>query len=243
MKVKSTRELNYFTTQTNETLIYSCFQLKRKSLTENIYGVTFFRSPSSSFRRLLILIVIISCCLFFFRLCTQEYSWLPRFFPYIAKDEDGEKNVVLMYFSRPVTRIFSPSALFFFIFIFIRKRKKTRKISTKNRKMSQTMKSFLSFNKDFPLIFTDAILINFHRLLEYIKELFRLSFDLFFPSVVFLRFQCRVKDFYTRISIYRDFNLVNYKLVAHLSTIRKFRLCDKMSVNASQRLSSTMFDY
>lgn len=55
---------------------------------------------------------------------------------------------------------------------------KKEKISTKNRKMSQTMKSFsfffhFSFNKDFPLILTDAILINFH-LLEYLKGILAL---------------------------------------------------------------------
>lgn len=79
------------------------------------------------------------------------------------------KNAVLCtIFSHPVTKIFSPSALFFHFF------KAAKKVSTKNRKMSQTMKSFLSsafllfsFNKDFPLIFTDAILINFH-----LKEIF-----------------------------------------------------------------------
>ena len=60
----------------------------------------------------------------------------------------------------PVTKIF----LSFRVFMKARK----KKISTKNRKMSQTMKTFFlppfnkDFPRDFPLILTDAILINFH---------------------------------------------------------------------------------
>lgn len=138
---------NYFVTRTNETLIYSCFQLKRKSLTKNIYGVTFFSlsfvflSPSSH----------PNCNYFLVAFFSPDY--VPKsildcrvFFPYIAKDEDGEKNVVLMYFSRPVTRIFSPSAfLFFFIFIFYEKRKARKKYQQKIVKCRRQWKVFPFF--------------------------------------------------------------------------------------------------
>lgn len=75
-----------------------------------------------------------------------------------------KKMWFLCTFSRNRNKDFLSFRAFLSVFLMTEERKK---ISTKNRKMSQTMKSFFffafSFNKDFPLIFTDAILINFLR--------------------------------------------------------------------------------
>lgn len=84
-----------------------------------------------------VLIVIISCCRYFFMYPRVFFS-SPHFFSfsYIAKDEDGEEmRFLCTIFSHPVTKIFSPSAFFLYFL-------KQEKVSTKNCKMSQTMKSF-----------------------------------------------------------------------------------------------------